>query len=211
MAIPSAWYFDFVSPFAYLQFARLRPLARELDIALKPILFSALLKHWGHKGPAEIPSKRRFVYRFFKWSADRRSIPFVMPPVHPFNSLPLLRLALAAGAEMETVGLIFHHVYGEGNETEGVEAIAAVARKLGIGDVEARLSDQNVKDTLRLNTELAIAQGVFGVPTFVVGGELFWGDDATDMLQDYLRDPALFTKGDYTRLSSMPMGVIRKN
>src|SRR5689334_16531801 len=61
------WYFDFISPFAYLQFSRLSRLPADLRVTMKPILFAALLEHHGHKGPAEIPSKRQFVYRFFKW------------------------------------------------------------------------------------------------------------------------------------------------
>lgn len=59
------WYFDFISPFAYLQLARFSQLPADLDITPVPVVFSALLKHWGQLGPAEIPPKRRFVYRFF--------------------------------------------------------------------------------------------------------------------------------------------------
>ena len=88
----TTWYFDFISPFAYLQLARFTELPQSLDINLKPVLFGSLLKHWGQLGPAEIPPKRRFVYRFFKWSADRLDLPFIMPPSHPYNPLPALRL-----------------------------------------------------------------------------------------------------------------------
>ena len=84
------WYFDFISPFAYLQFSRLSQLPADLRVTMKPILFAALLEHHGHKGPAEIPSKRQFVYRFFKWQAARRGVPFNMPPMHPFQPLPPL-------------------------------------------------------------------------------------------------------------------------
>src|SRR5579872_3558241 len=79
------WYFDFISPFAYLQFSRFSQLPADLRVTIKPVLFAGLLQHHGHKGPAEIPSKRRFVYRFFKWQAARRGVPFNMPPVHLFN------------------------------------------------------------------------------------------------------------------------------
>src|SRR5207248_1427625 len=72
----ATWYFDFVSPFSYLQLARFGDLPGDLEVAMKPILFSALLEHWEHKGPAEISTKRRFVYRFFRWQAGRRGIPF---------------------------------------------------------------------------------------------------------------------------------------
>jgi 2-hydroxychromene-2-carboxylate isomerase len=206
---PATWYFDFISPFAYLQFARLPSLSTDFDITLKPVLFSALLKHWGQKGPAEISSKRRFVYRFFKWQADRRGIPFTMPAVHPFNPLPPLRLAIAAGATMDSVRMIFHHIYGEGNATSSAAPLAALASRLGLDDVERSLSGACVKDTLRANTQVAIAQGVFGVPTFVVDGEIFWGDDATDMLRHYAVNRDLFNTPEMVRLSSMPMGLAR--
>lgn len=52
------WYFDFISPFAYLQFVRLGELAGA-RLRLRPVLFAGLLQHWGQLGPAEIPAKRR--------------------------------------------------------------------------------------------------------------------------------------------------------
>ena len=66
----AAWYFDFISPFSYLQLGRFQDLPQDLEIALKPVLFSGLLNRWGHMGPAEIPPKRQFVYRFFRWQAE---------------------------------------------------------------------------------------------------------------------------------------------
>ncbi len=208
--MPSAkWYFDFISPFAYLQLARFGELPADLEVELKPVLFAGLLNHWGHLGPAEIPSKRRFVYRFFKWHADRRGLPFTMPPSHPFNPLPALRLALATGPDLGTVRTIFHHIYGEGEQPDSAEVISVLADRLGIDDIAARLSDPIIKAALRSNTEEAVKSGVFGVPTFQVNGELFWGDDATDMLLDYLKNPDLFKTEEMARLSNMPMGVLR--
>lgn len=56
---PSAdWYFDFISPFAYLQFKMIDAVRTRLDLAPRPILFAALLDHYAHKGPAEIAEKR---------------------------------------------------------------------------------------------------------------------------------------------------------
>ena len=103
----ATWYFDFISPFAYLQLARFTELPKNLDINLRPVLFGSLLKHWGQLGPAEIPPKRRFVYRFFKWNADRLGLPFIMPPSHPYNPLPALRLCVAAGSQIHQVKEIF--------------------------------------------------------------------------------------------------------
>lgn len=207
---PAIWYFDFISPFAYLQFARLDQFVGEADIRLKPVLFAALLMHWGQKGPAEIAPKRRFVYRFFKWQADRRGVPFSMPAVHPFDPLPPLRLAVAAGSTREAVRAIFDHIYGQGRLLDSDEAITALGSRIGVHDAVAQLSDRRAKDGLRANTEEAVAGGVFGVPTFVVDGEVFWGDDATDMVRDFLRNRDLFKNGEMQRLSTLPVGPARK-
>ena len=202
------WYFDFISPFAYLQFSRLSQLPADLRVTMKPVLFAALLEHHGHKGPAEIPSKRQFVYRFFKWQAARRGVPFNMPPKHPFQPLPPLRLAIAAGGTSEVVGRIFDFIYGRGRNVDGA-ALLELGRELGLDNVETRITDPQVKERLRQNTNEAISAGVFGVPSFVVRGELFWGDDATDMLLDFIKNPALFDDPEMVRLSNMPMGVRR--
>src|SRR5947207_2539593 len=202
------WYFDFISPFAYLQFLRLSQLPADLRVTMKPILFAALLEHHGHKGPAEIPSKRQFVYRFFKWQAARRGVPFNMPPMHPFQPLPPLRLAIAAGGTSEVVGRIFDFIYGRGRNVEGA-ALLELGRELGLDNLETRITDPQVKERLRQNTKEAISAGVFGVPSFVARGELFWGDDATDMLLDFIKNPALFEDPEMVRLSNMPMGVRR--
>ena len=87
------WYFDFISPFAYLQWMVLRRDHADLDINPKPLLFAGLLKHWGQLGPAELPGKRVHTYRLVLWQARQMGIALRFPPAHPFNPLPALRLA----------------------------------------------------------------------------------------------------------------------
>ncbi len=77
------WYFDFVSPFAYLQFEAFDRFPDDLAISLKPVLFAGFLGHWEHKGPAEIPAKRRQTYRYCHWLAGMRGIPYKMPQRGP--------------------------------------------------------------------------------------------------------------------------------
>lgn len=208
--ISSNWYFDFISPFAYLQLAQFSKLPSSLKITPVPVVFSGLLKHWGQLGPAEIPSKRRFVYRFFKWKADQINLPFTMPPKHPYNPLPSLRLCVAAGAKVEQVIAIFNVIYVQGLQPDSIEGINAMAEALSIDNPQAVLSDETVKITLRDNTKKAIAEGVFGVPTFTIGNELFWGEDATKMMLDYINCSELFETAEMKRISSMPMGLTRR-
>jgi hypothetical protein len=92
------WYFDFISPYAYLGLMRLRELPQDLEIRYRPVLFAGLLNHWEQKGPAEIAPKRSWTYRSCTWWASAHGIPFRFPAAHPFNSLPYLRLAIAAGS-----------------------------------------------------------------------------------------------------------------
>ncbi len=204
------WYFDFVSPFAYIQFEGFERLPGDLAISLKPVLFAGFLGHWEHKGPAEIPAKRRQTYRYCHWLAGKRGIPYKMPPRHPFNPLTVLRLAIALGAEAAVVGAIFRHIWAEGNDGQDLESLAALAASLGVEDLEARVSDPAVKQRLRANTEKAIERGVFGVPSFVVDEEIFWGEDSTEMMVDFLADPELFQSGEFERLDNLPAAAQRK-
>lgn len=203
------WYFDFVSPFSYLQLMQFKRLPDSLAIRYRPILFAALLGQWGQKGPAEIPSKRRHTYRQCQWRAERAGIPFKFPEVHPFNPLRALRLAIALGTEPAVIGAIFEFIFAEGRDIQKDDEWRLLTERLEIDEADAMVSRQEVKDELRANTEEAIARGVFGVPTFVIDGELFWGADQTDMLLDYLDNPALFSSEAMLRIDNMPMGVTR--
>ncbi len=204
------WYFDFISPFAFLQWRRLGELASEADLALRPVLFAGLLERSGSLGPAEIPAKRTFTYRYVQWVAEREGIAMRWPDVHPFNPLPALRLAVALDGRPDAVGRIFEFIWCEGGSLEG-EAWEALARTLGVDDVASAIGAPAVKARLRENTEEAIGEGVFGVPTFVDGELLFWGVDATEMVLDHLRDPQRFVTGEYARLARLPVGVSRRS
>lgn len=212
MSRSADWYFDFISPYAYLQYHRFAGMPRDLRIACKPVLFAALLGRWGHKGPAEIPAKRLHTYRFCKWYADRAGIPFTMPPAHPFNPLPALRLAVAEGGKAESVGVIFHVIWGEGFDVSREDGWRRACARLGLDPAEAsrRIEAPDVKAALRANGEEALDRGVFGVPTFAIDGELFWGEDATGMFLDYLDAPERFRTGEMARMASIPIGQARK-
>ena len=204
------WYFDFISPFAYLQFAQFPKLPSNLEITPVPAVFGAILQHWGQLGPAEIPTKRRFVYRFFQWNADQLGIPFTMPPMHPFNPIPALRLCTAAGAGIEHTQAVFNLIYGKGIQPDSPEGIQLIGDALDISNPEISMQDQVVKDTLRANTAQATSDGVFGVPSFVINGEIFWGGDSTEMMLDFLENPELFETSEMKRISNMEMGLTRK-
>ena len=203
------WYFDFISPFSYLQFVRIQALRERIDITPIPIVFGAVLKHHGQLGPAEIRGKREFTYRFVQWSAERANVAFRFPPAHPFSPIAALRLAIAAGTSWEAIGAIFEHIWKHGRAGDDIASLADVARALGVDDAAAAVAREDVKAALRANTESAIAAGVFGVPTLRIGGELFWGHDATPMIEDWLADPERFATSEYRRIAALPRAIER--
>ena len=204
------WYFDFISPFAYLQFSQFKKFDNELNITIHPVVFGALLKHWGQLGPAEIVPKRIFTYRFFKWKADRLGIEYTMPPSHPFNPLPALLSCIAGNSTYEVTKEIFDIIYKQGeqpDQKEGREKLETLLNKYP--SEYSELDESALKKILRTNTSRAIENGVFGVPTFVVDQQIFWGGDSSDMMLDFIKNPELFSSEEMQRVSSMPMGLIR--
>lgn len=193
---PVRFWFDPVSPFAWLAFERL-PQALEGQsyvVEYRPLLLGAVLKHWGQRGPAEIAPKRDWTYRQVHWLAHALGVPLEMPAQHPFNPLALLRLVLACAPAGGTpsrrvVEAALRHVWIGGADANDPDRLAALGAEL------APLRDPagaDVKDELRRSTEAAIGQGVFGVPSFELDGRMFWGLDALPMLAAALRGDAWF-------------------
>jgi 2-hydroxychromene-2-carboxylate isomerase len=211
MSAPLDWYFDFISPYAYLQWRRLWRDAPALAarLAPRPVLLAGLLNHWGQLGPAELPGKRKHTYRQVLFQARELGIPLQVPPAHPFNPLPALRLCLAAPDRVAAVHALFAHIWEHGQAADSVEALAEVARALHVDDPAAAIAAPAVKQELMENGAAATALQVFGVPTIVIDGELFWGNDATAMAQAYLADPALFESPEMRRIDSLPAAAER--
>ena len=201
------WYFDFVSPFSYLQCERLQ--AHAATMRPHPVLFAAILDANGQKGPAEIAAKRVFTYRFVVWQAKALGIQLKFPHAHPFNPIALLRLAIACDSRLDAITRIFRFVWRDGRLPDLPIEWAELASELGIVDAEARIADPEVKGRLRSETDAALARGVFGVPTIAVGDELFWGVDATDMALAYLRAGGRYDDPEYARVAALPPAAVR--
>lgn len=202
------WYFDVISPFAYLQWRHLRRDHPDVVLDPKPLLLAAVLNHVGQLGPAEIPQKRRHTYRMVLWQARQLGIPLAFPPAHPFNPLPALRLCLAAPDRHAAVDAVFAHVWEHGRPGDSVEALAEVAAALGIADPAAAIARDDVKRALLANGEEALRLGVFGVPTLRVRGELFWGCDATALALAYARSEDALD-AQMRRVDDIPAAVQR--
>ena len=207
------FHFDFISPFAHLAFERLPQVLQgcSYEVEYRPVLFAGLLQHWGQKGPAEVEPKRAWTFRHVHWLAQQHGVALDTPAVHPFNPLPLLRLALACSADhrpnRRVVEAIFRHAWVGGADAVAPERVAALTAEL------APLHDPAgaaVKQALRHNTDAALAAGVFGVPTVSLQGRHFWGLDALPMLRDALQGGAWFDGPAWAREGEPRPGVQRR-
>ncbi|MBT3066868.1 2-hydroxychromene-2-carboxylate isomerase [Rhodoferax sp. U11-2br] len=189
------FYLDFISPYAYLAFETLPEAltGQSYSVSYKPVLFAALLKHHGQLGPAEIPGKREWTYRHVLWLARQNGLELQLPAQHPFNPIALLRLALACSdsglPNRYVCETIFRHVWQGGADAADADRLQALTGQLA---PKRDANEELVKIQLRAHTDDAIANGVFGVPTFEVDGKLFWGLDALPMLKAYLQGDAWF-------------------
>jgi len=202
------WYFDFISPFAYLQSELLHTLPDDLQIDFRPLLFAGLLQHWGNIGPAEIAPKRAWTFAHCAWLAHRHGIGMTLPAQHPFNPLPLLRLCIALGSTRAAVHRLFRFVWRDGHLPTDAAAWDALLRELDV--TPALLDAPAVKQQLRANGERAIAAQVFGVPTAVVDNRCFWGVDATDMLLAWLQADPFLESRPFRSAQHLPQGIQRK-
>jgi 2-hydroxychromene-2-carboxylate isomerase len=204
----ATWYFDFISPFAWIALNRLKELPSDVTIDYRPVLFAGILQHWGQKGPAEMETKRRYTYRWVHWWAGQLGVPLRFPAAHPFNPLHHLRLAIACGCTPEAIRTIYESVWTTGEDAADQHRFAALCTRLGVKP--DALGAPEVKDTLRKNTEDAIRRGVFGVPTLEIDGELFWGADGMAFALAFLRDPAVIRNTEMQRLDGLPVAAARK-
>jgi 2-hydroxychromene-2-carboxylate isomerase len=130
------------------------------------------------------------------------------PAEHPFNPLALLRLAAACGPNRRVVEALFRHVWqGAGADANDPARLAQLTEQMR---PELNPSGAEVKASLRRQTELALARGVFGVPSFECDGRLFWGVDALPMLRAYLQGEPWFEGPDWAREGQLRAGVVRR-
>ncbi len=198
------FYFDLLSPYAYLAFERLPHALSGLSysVSYQPVFLPALLQHWGQKGPVEIAPKRAWVMRHVDWLARQQGVALCWPPTHPFNPLPLLRLAQASAPSVGgtpsrwVVETLFRHVWAQEGDPLAPERWTSLVTLLAPQRAPEWLGCQDpaqeplVKAALTAATQQALACGVFGVPTVEVGERLFWGLDSLGMVADYVTELA---------------------
>lgn len=212
------FFLDFISHNAWLAWHKAPALAAAHGLTLTPVpvVFGALLTHYGQVGPAEVPAKSRWMLGNVLRKARRHGIPIAPPASHPFNPLLPLRLACAVedpAAQRALVDRLFRATWAEGQAVDRAEVLAPLVGELGLPAslLESAQSDA-VKQRLRANTDAAIAAGVFGVPSMRVRGELFWGFDDLEFLDDFLsgRDPLAGGPDPYAAWAGVRPSVQRR-
>jgi 2-hydroxychromene-2-carboxylate isomerase len=208
------FHFDYISPYSYLAWHRLHDVAGRhgLRVDLKPTLLAALLNHWGHKGPGEIPSKRLYMFKDCLRTAATAGIPFAPPFSHPFNPLASLRATLLGmddDTRQELVTRLFAATWAESLDVGSPEVVARICADTGVPDALERIQDPAVKQRLHDASREAIELGVFGVPTMIVGDELFWGTDSLMHLERYLRGEDPVRPDDMAKWRAVPITAHR--
>ena len=189
------FWFDVISPYAYVAWTQMGAVARthRRELVPIPVLLAAVLDAHGTKGPAEIPAKRRYLFRDVARKAHRLGVPLRAPVAHPFNPLVALRVATVSPTAA-VIDALFAAFWANRRAIDTAEAVRGVLRDAGLDPalVDAAGEDP-AKLALRKATADAVAEGVFGVPTVEADGEMFWGTDALVDLEELLagRSPDL--------------------
>ena len=184
------FYFDFLSPFSFFAFKRLSQL-ENITIHYRPVALGPLLNHWSIKGPGEVTPKREFLLKQCLRYAAKNKMSFTTPKTHPFNSLYALRLALKSTAgelQPQVIKTLWEAGWEKRIDMGEPDELQTVLKEAGLPAEELyeKSFSKEAKVELKANIQEAISFGVFGVPSFVAGDELFWGNDAIESLMDYL-------------------------
>ena len=195
-AKPIEFYFDLASPCSYIAAERLEGFAKEVgrETVWKPVVLGGIFKATGNEMPARIKEKAAWMTRDLRMSCQMYGLDFRFPKAFPIRTIAHHRALLAAEAEggqdaLRRLALAFYRAYwGEGHDITQPEWFTAAAASTGLSPellINAN-NDEAIKQKLIANTDEAIARGAFGAPTFMIGDQLFWGNDRFEMMRFYI-------------------------
>jgi 2-hydroxychromene-2-carboxylate isomerase len=189
------FYFDLGSPATYLAYTQLPKICEQTDSQLIyiPILLGGVFKATGNASPATIPAKGRYMFQDLDRYAKRYGVALKFNANFPINTLLLMRAV--TGIQLRHperfaafIDCLFKALWVDGRSLDEPATVAAVLTQNGFkpDEVLALTADEEVKATLKDNTEKAVQRGVFGAPSMFVGDQLFFGQDRLEFVLEAL-------------------------
>lgn len=188
--------FDFVSPTSYLAFMVLPKIVDRADAGMvwTPVFLGGIMQSTGNRPPGTVDNKGKWMQADLERWVRHYGIPFRRNSVFPQNTLPVLRGAVAYMGDpviRPYCDAMFRALWVEDRNLSDPAEVAAVLDTLGM-DPEVfhkRIGDPAIKETLKANTDDAVARGAFGAPTFFVGDRMHFGQDRLWMVAEDLGLP----------------------
>ena len=185
--------FDFGSPYSYLAYNNLNSI-REAggEVTIMPVLLGGIFKATGNQPPATVQKKGEYMFKDINRWSKKLDIPFKMNPYFPILTVPHMRGAVLAQRENileKYMQVMFEAIWVKAMNLNDQEILTNIAEKSGIdpNQFAEEISSNEIKNKLRENTEFAISKGAFGVPTYYLDDEMFWGIDSVKFLLDDLK------------------------
>ena len=186
--------FDFGSPYSYLAYNYLSPIKDAgAQIELKPVLLGGIFKATGNQPPATVQKKGEYMFKDIQRWSKKLNISFKMNPYFPILTVPHMRGAILAQKKNileDYMQSMFDSMWLKGLNLNDQEILTQVASESGIepNDFAEGISSDEIKNELKINTQFAIDKGAFGVPTYFLEDEMFWGVDSIKFLIDSLKN-----------------------
>ncbi len=186
-------WFDFASVYSYLSIMRIEPLAQshKVPVQWQPFLLGPIFKDCGWATSPFLlqPKKGAYMWRDIERLCSRSGIVWRRPSQFPRRALLPTRIALRAASEPwigQFCRRIMHINFADDRDIDTPEAVTEALRDIvpEVSEIVQAAQSEDAKTALRLQTEAARARGIFGAPTFIIGREMFWGNDR---LEDALR------------------------
>ena len=178
------FFFDVGSPAAYIAWTQLPHLCREAggSIDYKPMLLGGVFQATGNHSPTTVPAKGDYMMADLGRYARRYGIPFRTNPCFPINTLTLMRAATAVQMREPArfagfVDAVYQAIWADAKNMNDPQLVGEVLQA----------AEPEVKDRLKAVTQDAVARGVFGAPSFIVDGILYWGQDRLDFVKEALK------------------------
>jgi 2-hydroxychromene-2-carboxylate isomerase len=186
------FFFDLSSPYSYMAATQMKALGERTGatVAWRPMVLGAVFKTVGNDMPARVPNKARWMMQDLSRWAEHYGVPFQMSSHFPLNTIKAMRLILVDEAKAAAVASAgFAGMWAEDRDITSDAELRRIAELGGLDAAAALTAIETpaVKERLRANTDEAVARGAFGAPTFVVGDELFWGNDRLHFVERALQ------------------------